>query len=454
MNNFALKILAALLAVMVWLIVNNVDDPMTTKTFKNITVEIQNEQAITSLDKVYEIKSGGTINVTAYGKQSVIRNISASNIVAIADLSQLSVTKSAKIQLFCPNYEGVTLSSDVEMLSINLEERATKRCGVNVVTFGTPADGHALGNIQKSKATIEVAGPESLVERVEEVRLEVNVEGVSDDFTTRLEPKAYDAQDKLVESDNLAFGDAKIKVTVQINDTKIVPIIVDTQGTPAEGYHIIATKVNPATIEVTGDDKALEQCKSISISYDISDCNADIYEEVTLAEQMPEGISIVDQEITTVTLLLTISKQELQTVKIPIDSIEIRNLGKDLDLSFNGVGDYVEISAVWIANDQTRDILSSDLKAYIDCKGLDSGTHTLEVKFEENADILIENTDTVKINIKSIERAESMENTIKPNETAEVTEKTERPEKTEATMTATPNVDEEEEKVEEDSQES
>lgn len=442
MNNFTLKILAAVLAVMVWLIVNNIDDPITMKTFKNITVEVQNEQAITSLDKVYEIKSGGTINVTAHGKQSVLRNISAANIVAIADLSQLSVTKAAKIQLYCPNYEGVTLSSDVEMLSINLEERAAKRCGVNVVTFGTPAEGHALGNIQKSKATIEVSGPESLVERVEEVRVEVNVEGVSDDFTAKLEPKAYDAQDKLIESDNLTFGDSKIKVTLQINDTKTVPITVDTKGTPAEGYHIIATKVNPATIEVTGDDKALQQCKSIVISYDVSDCNADVYEEVTLAEQMPDGISIVDPEITTVTLLLTISRQGFQTVKIPLDSIEIRNLEKNLDVTFNGAGNYVEISAVWISSDQTKEISSSDLKAYIDCKGLASGTHTVEVQFEENADMLIERTDTVKINIKAVEKAETIEKTFEPKETIEVTVKPE------VTMTATPNVEEEEDKEE------
>lgn len=439
MNNFALKLLAALLAVTVWLIVNNVDDPMTSKTFKNITVEVQNEQAITSLDKVYEIETGGTINVTAYGKQSIIRKISAANIVATADLSQLSVTKAAKIQLSCPNYEGVTLSSDVEMLSISLEERAAKRCGVNVITFGTPAEGHALGNIQKSKATIEVSGPESLVERVEEVRVEVNVEGVSDDFTARLEPKAYDAQDKPIESDNLTFGDSKIKVTVEINSTKMVPITVNTHGTPAEGYHIIAMKVNPATIEVTGGDRELERCKSISISYDVSNCNADVYEEVTLAEQLPEGISVVDQEITTVTLLLTISKQELQTVNIPLRNIEIRNLGEDLELSFNGAGSSVAISAVWASNEETKSIQSSDLTAYIDCKGLEPGTHTVEVKFEENTDILIENTGTVKVNINSVGKAESVENTDKPKETLQVTIKPE------VTATAIPDASEEEE---------
>ena len=51
MNNLSLKILAVVLAAIVWVIVNNVDDPVSRKTFKNIEVELQNEDAISSLDK-------------------------------------------------------------------------------------------------------------------------------------------------------------------------------------------------------------------------------------------------------------------------------------------------------------------------------------------------------------------------------------------------------------------
>ena len=81
MNNLSLKILAIVLAAIVWVIVNNVDDPVSKKTFKNIEVELQNEDAILSLDKVYEVKTGGIINVTVSGKQSVLRKINASDII-------------------------------------------------------------------------------------------------------------------------------------------------------------------------------------------------------------------------------------------------------------------------------------------------------------------------------------------------------------------------------------
>ena len=42
MNNWGLKILSFLLAVMLWLIVVNIDDPVTTQTFNNIPVVVTN----------------------------------------------------------------------------------------------------------------------------------------------------------------------------------------------------------------------------------------------------------------------------------------------------------------------------------------------------------------------------------------------------------------------------
>lgn len=425
MNNFSLKLLAGVLAVIVWLIVNNIDDPMIPKTFKNITVQLQNEQAISSLDKVYEVMSGGTVNVTVYGKQSVVRKITEKDIVAVADLSQLSLTYAASIQLSCPKYENVELSSDVDMLCISLEEKKTKRCGVSVMPHGTPAEGHALGEIKKSVAAIEVSGPKSVVDRVDEVRVEVNVEGVSDDFSTRLVPRAFDENDRLIDSDALVFGVSKVKVTVMINDTKSVPIKVVTNGTPAEGYHVIAVEANPASIEVTGEDADLDKCEAVTITYDVSHCNADIYEEVALAEHLPKDIRVVDDSITSVNVLVTISKQELQTISIPMSAIEMRNLPDGYEAEFNGNDELIEVSAVWMSPQQEGQMNSSDFSPYIDCKDLEIGTHTLMVQFDENPKIRIESSASVRINIEEFETDVIVEHTAKPVTTAKPTEEPE-----------------------------
>ena len=49
-NNFGLKVLSIIFAIIMWLVVVNIDDPKITKTFTT-TVSITNESAISDMGK-------------------------------------------------------------------------------------------------------------------------------------------------------------------------------------------------------------------------------------------------------------------------------------------------------------------------------------------------------------------------------------------------------------------
>ena len=72
-NNFGLKFLAVVVSCGLWFVVNNITDPMETKPFNNIPVEIINDDMITSEGMVYEVLDGtNVVNVTVVGKRSVL----------------------------------------------------------------------------------------------------------------------------------------------------------------------------------------------------------------------------------------------------------------------------------------------------------------------------------------------------------------------------------------------
>lgn len=68
MNNWGLKILSFLLAVMLWLIVVNIDDPVTTQTFNNIPVAVTNAEVLAATNQTYQIEDG-TQNVSVTVRQ-------------------------------------------------------------------------------------------------------------------------------------------------------------------------------------------------------------------------------------------------------------------------------------------------------------------------------------------------------------------------------------------------
>lgn len=445
MNNFALKLLAALMAFSVWFIISNIDDPVNSKVFRNIQVEIQNEETLASLDKVYEVLSGGTVNVTASAKESVLRKLTASDIVAVADLSNLSLTNAVSIKLTCPKYENVTLRSDVDMLRITLEDEATEQFKVDVNTIGTLPDGYALGEVKVRPNLIKVSGAQSQIERISEVRVEVDVSNVTEDFTKRVQPKAYDANGKLMDSTRMTFSSEDVRVSVYVNETKKVPVQLTTKGKPADGYHLLSAEYEPKEIMVTGTEEALSNFSVLPVSVDISGLSMDQETEVVLADYLPKGITVVG-DVATVNIKLTISKQKLQKLIFKFNELEVRNLKEDLELEFLGEDESIEVYVAPASGEIERMIAKPDVQLYIDCMDLKAGNYTLEVKIVENEELIIVTDATVKISLKEKKNTENEESTKEPEKTPMVTLEPEE------TAKADENENENAEKDEEDNE--
>ena len=57
-NNTGMKILSVFIAILIWLLVANINDPVRTERFSGIPVQIINENALTSLGYAYECWRG------------------------------------------------------------------------------------------------------------------------------------------------------------------------------------------------------------------------------------------------------------------------------------------------------------------------------------------------------------------------------------------------------------
>ena len=68
-NNLGLKLAALGLAIVIWLVIQSIADPMTTKTLTQ-TVEIRNEEVLSQQDEnyTYSVVSGDTARFTISGK--------------------------------------------------------------------------------------------------------------------------------------------------------------------------------------------------------------------------------------------------------------------------------------------------------------------------------------------------------------------------------------------------
>ena len=76
MNNIGLKILAFFVAFMLWIMVVNIDDPVTHKTFSDIPVSVINEEVLANAHQpqTYQIVDNTqTVDVTVTAKRGKTR---------------------------------------------------------------------------------------------------------------------------------------------------------------------------------------------------------------------------------------------------------------------------------------------------------------------------------------------------------------------------------------------
>ena len=95
-NNIGIKLLALATAIVVWVAIVNIEDPYKERIF-NVEVETINEDALSSVNKVYEIIEGSTAQVRVKGKKSIVDRLKADDIRATADLSDLSAVNAVAI---------------------------------------------------------------------------------------------------------------------------------------------------------------------------------------------------------------------------------------------------------------------------------------------------------------------------------------------------------------------
>jgi YbbR domain-containing protein len=383
MKNFVLKILSVIVAFFVWLVIINVIDPTMTRHFTDIPVEILNENVITSANQVFEVESGDKVDVTVKGKRSFIEGIDESDFSASADLSKLSTVNTAGIQvkLNKSTKEPVELDWNNEVLRISLEEKSSQQFKVHINSEGVLADAYVLGTMTAQPNMIEVSGGKSKIKRVASIGVILTLNGESSDFETDVTPILYDSDGDVIDSTNVTFSKDMVHVEVQVLPTKTIPVHVDVQGSPADGFSLIQTDFKPDVVMISGTRQELEKVKSITVPLNIEGARNNVEQEVDLAQYVDgSGCELVD-DFSAVSIRCVIEKNGKRTFSFVNSDINVKNLPANLNFSYIDENARHDITITGGEEDLQRVTLTS-LGAYIDLKGLGAGFHTVEIMFD------------------------------------------------------------------------
>lgn len=380
-KNLGMKLLSLAIAIIVWIVIVNIDNPTVTKLFRDIPVEIINENVVKSKEKVYSVVEGSTVDILVKGRKSVLDYIKASDLRAVADLRNLTFTNAVPILPSCTKSNAVECSlGDIKTLKISLEDMSTKQFKVTPVQKGIPEDGYFIGSMKVKPNMIQVSGAKSQIAKIDQIRVDADVSNAMKDFTTTGKPKAYDADGRILDISGFTFSSKKVAVFCDILQTKQVSILLSPQNAPEREK--ILLEYEPKQITIAAETEILKKMNRIVIPIDLTKIEEKLETELNIVEYLPKNIQLADKTHSIVVRAQRQQKPQEQTkvISFSTDQIGIENLESNLQVQFEE--NQVEVAVSGLEN-KLKALSVEALKPILNCKGLNDGIQQVKLSFQK-----------------------------------------------------------------------
>ena len=413
MNNFGLKLLAILLAIVLWMVVINIDDPAVRKTM-TLSVTMKNQDYITEMGKYMDILGdSNTVTFTYTTKRGIWENISSTDFSATADLKKIEAKENGTYRVpvivsAIRNASQITIESKQLYLEVTLEDLGKKQFQIKANTSGTVADGCALGNVTIDNANVvQVSGPVSLVNAIDSVVATVNVDGMSADITDNVVPVFYDVNGEVIDTTKLEKSIDTVNITAQILNTKDIPLELSYMGEPEAGYCLTEVLSNPKTVRVKGTAATLNTLDRVVVPAEVLDLTgvtSDVEKTIDISTYLPEGVSLVISSDAKVNITAKIEEMETKEFRIPISNITAAGLKTGYQLAY--AEKYLNVS-IRAGRTALGYLNSANITGTIDVENLKEGTHTVTVILELDRTIYAISDVVTEISITHVSESET-----------------------------------------------
>lgn len=344
-SHWLLKIISLLLAFALWFVVISTDDPVDERRFQNIKVNLLNTELLAENNQIYEILDNTDIlrTVTFDAPSSVRREIQSSDIIAEADLTNLTVTNTVEIKFSCPKYSDQVqnIRGNIEYVKLNIEEKADKWINIEVIRTGDVAEGYLIGATTLDRNRMHIEGPKSAIDEIAKAVVDVDVAGINSNSTASGEIRLVDAEGNEVNRASVTKNMDVATVTVTVWNIKEIPVVYGYAGTLAEDY--VDTGVIEASVEtvrIAGPADRLINISELKVNpedVNITGSTKDYETVVHLKDYLPVGIYFADADFND-TAKVTVKIEEIKekSIRLQAENIQIINVPEGMECEIVG----------------------------------------------------------------------------------------------------------------------
>ena len=365
--------ISVLVALIIWLYVENIDPSIVTLDVRNVPVEfIGEDDVLAERGLMVSSDKDITIDLKLQGQRNVISDLGSGKGIRIqVDLSSITTTGQHRLDydVIFPdsvnenNIEQVDASAF--KVTVDVVELYKKSIEIQGERTGSPADGYMAGEMTFSEDTITVSGEQLAVSNISHALVTVDLTGAESTINTAVEFQLIDYNGNVMDKEKFRISTDTVEVTVPILMIKELDLVVDYVESNGSMLKDTARSITPPRITVAGDSNSISKLEEITIAHVVlSELTQNT--SFTVPIPIPSGavnlsgeteavvtISFMNLETRTFTAtnVSFINEPDGKTVSVVTNEVDVvlrgpaEELDKIEDYNIRVVGDMTDISA-------------------------------------------------------------------------------------------------------------
>jgi YbbR domain-containing protein len=376
-QTLTLGLLSLALAVVIWFAVSDAQNPPETRFFSGmIPVQAVNVPQGKAPTETAQVK----VEVTA--DADIWDELSIDDFKATVDLSGMTQAVANLPVLVASSRSDVKIVRVVpSSIDVTLEPVTTASRPVQINTVAVAPAGFTVTDQKVSPETVEVSGPQSLVEQTDAVWVDLNLTGVKVSLERDFVLTARDKDGRPVDV-RIQPNTAKVSVTITRTEWQVTfPVNPSISGDVAAGYRVAAVEADPPFVNVRGPVDVLQSISTLTTdTIPVDNAQSDVQRNVKL--RLPTGASVdgSDEVVVSVRIEPAPGQRNFQI------AVQPTGLKQGLTASFSPS----EVTVTLAGELPILDSLAGDaIVAKVDLSGLAPGTYSLSPEIEVPTDTLL-----------------------------------------------------------------
>ncbi|MBO5221601.1 MAG: hypothetical protein J6C26_04735 [Clostridia bacterium] len=269
-NNGFLKILSVLLAVVVWIYILYVINPVNDKEFNRVSVDLSYEGSIPERNGYMYLLTDTnlTVSVSVSGSRSDLLNLTANDIKASLNLDPITTpgTHSVAVNISTGNKNLVVTDYNPKNFTIEFATKATRTLPIEIQASGSLPEGYAIKESSISPKDITIFGPANTVESIDKVYVSVPLTNVKTDITGTYDLAIVNKNGENVDRRFLTISDTKAESNLSVEYRKDMETTINvTNSSGGNESSYITVTLDTKTIQAIGDEKLLAGIETFSV---------------------------------------------------------------------------------------------------------------------------------------------------------------------------------------------